>query len=703
MKIGIITFSNAHNYGAVLQAWSLQTYLEKAGHQVEIVNLRLWAIDDVYAMAKGRKFVANAVVNKMINRARIAKNCVCNPPKFKKYLIFERFINHKLHVTKVYRSSREVKQDLSLNYDALIAGSDQIWNSSLTNQLEPAYFLDFGPSQAKRISYAASIGRKELPEQEKELIAHYLETLDYISVREVNAHKAIAALTDKTVEIVADPTFLLEKSDFDALKKAYPVKKPYIYVHNVHLVREDSRLNEVAEKLSKVTGLPIVSNRKEKYFSNEAEKFLAGSPEEFIGVISEAEYVVTNSFHATVFAIIYHRNFITIPHISNPDRMQNLLRELGISNHLMKSSREIPDNLTELDINYDRVESKKREMAECSEAFLRKALQGSKVPGKTLEFHGSDVEKGGMPFPPVVRDSFLAAAKTKHVYKADATADMLIPLAEKVIKNGGKCAFPVYNQSRGSEYILTEDISDFSRSALPELFEAEIGDTYRQIKELLEKGRTVLFIGSACRLNALGTYVGNTQGDLIRVEAVCHGCCGSDIYRAYMEHLEESYQSKLANVELANRFRRPAEEFAVYTFESGAVKVESTLTEDLCFAVNHNYIQEFPCYFCRMRGGFHKDADIVIGSAKEYTGNNADIEAMKFCTQHETQVVRLATGKGKRLWEQLKNQYTRCELSDGEWQLRQIAMSPKRNAAMLMLRKGEAVYEVLNVFCKAKK
>ena len=196
MKIGIITFSNAHNYGAVLQAWSLQTYLEKAGHQVEIVNLRLWAIDDVYAMAKGRKIVANAAVNKVLNRARIAKNCICNPQKFKKYLIFERFINHKLHVTKVYRSSGEVKQDLSLNYDVLIAGSDQIWNSSLTNQLEPAYFLDFGPSQAKRISYAASIGRKELPEQEKELIAHYLETLDYISVREVNAHKAIAALTD---------------------------------------------------------------------------------------------------------------------------------------------------------------------------------------------------------------------------------------------------------------------------------------------------------------------------------------------------------------------------------------------------------------------------------------------------------------------------------------------------------------------------
>ena len=117
MKIGIVTFNSAHNYGAVLQAWSLQTYLEKQGHDVDIVNLRPWAIDDVYAMAKKKRLVENEYVNTALNKLRIAKNCITQPVKLKRHRNFERFINTKLNVTKVYRSGREIREDKRLKYD----------------------------------------------------------------------------------------------------------------------------------------------------------------------------------------------------------------------------------------------------------------------------------------------------------------------------------------------------------------------------------------------------------------------------------------------------------------------------------------------------------------------------------------------------------------------------------------------------------
>lgn len=702
MKIGIITFNSAHNYGAVLQAWSLQTYLQKLGHEVDIVNLRLSAIDNVYVMAVKKKYVDNRYLNAAINQARIVKRCVGDPKKYKRYRAFENFINHKLHVTKVYRNSEELKADESLVYDVLIAGSDQIWNSSLTKKVIGAYFLDFAGKEVKRISYAASIGRKELPKEEIDLIREYLRNFDYISVREINAWKAVQPLTEKEVKIVADPTFLLEKKDFDGLRKPYPVKEPYIYVHNVHLAKEDARLNSVAEELSLRTGLPIVSNRKEQYFSKEIKnrKFLTGTPEEFIGVISEAEYVVTNSFHATVFALIYHRNFITIPHITNPDRMQNLLRELGVENHLMASVKMLPEDLSELDIDYDSVEKKKKSMREESVEFLNKALNGPKIEETKVTFHGVPVmEKKN---PDIVPKRALVSAKNTLEFRDDILCSNLAPLIQEVIKSGGKYVLPVYDENMKIVYKVTDDIGMLSKATLPELFEAEFENIHEEVKRLLAEGKRILFIGNACRLKALESYLGDRDEKLIMVETVCHGCADSKIHDAYMKHLEDVYKSKLVQIELYNTFREPGQFYTIYNFASGAVKVELTSKETLCVALKRNYIQKLPCYLCGIRGGKSGCADYTIGLVDEYK-ELSQKEVEKFSTAHKAAVLSVLTPRAEQMWKTIEGQYETCMLEANAVSINDIIINSKRLEGMKMIENKKDVYQVLTELRAPKK
>lgn len=704
MKTGIVTFNSAHNYGAVLQAWSLQTYLEKNGHQADIINLRPWVIDDVYAMAKKKNLFANGTLNSLANKARIAKNCMTDRPKYKRYRVFESFISNKLHTTKVYRSGKELQKEKKLNYDALIAGSDQIWNSSLTKALDPAYFLDFGPVKARRISYAASIGRKELPEEEKEVIAHYLEKLDFISVRENNAYKAISELTEKEVKIVADPTFLLEREDFDRLKEEFPVKQPYIYVHNVHLARNDIRLNEVAEKLSQTTGLPIVSNRKEKFFQNEAEKFLTGTPEQFIGVISKAEYVVTNSFHATVFAIIYHRNFITIPHFSNPDRMINLLSELGIENHLIGNARSVPEDLKELSIDYEAVEAKKIRMKEESENFLKQALNGP-VPKKTpVMFDGVNIAddkwlKKGKEKP----ERMLAASKERHRYKEDTLSDALAVFAEPVLERGGKLAFPICVSGGRAEYVLTDEIKELSRALLPEPYAADGPVLFTEVKEALDSGKETVYAGNACRLAALKEYLKKDYENLYLIETVCHGHVQKELGDRYLKELEKLYRSELISVEYQNKFRKPDEYFTVYQFESGAVKVEDITVDLFSKAVNQNLILENYCYRCKLRNNTGSVSDLSIGLIKEYDINAMKAEHTAFFEKKERVVLQVRTKKGKKLVQQAAAGFETNALHVKELDLCPIEMRVVKQKLEQMLKDNDSMLEALDILFYPKR
>lgn len=367
-----MTINSAYNYGCVLQAWALQRYLEKLGHEAHIINYRIPEIDNVYRLFQARERFANRGLNAFYNGLRRIKFRMTQGPRIKKAAKFEHFINETMNTTRVYSSFAELEeQDAGAPYDALITGSDQVWNGSITKGLKPAYFLEFDHSGKKKLSYAASIGKTELTNAEREFFTECLRKYDYIAVREQSAKELLAPLVKQDISVVVDPTLLLEKADFDALKQPARFKKPYILVH---VIGKDAQLKKIAAMMSEKLGLPIVQNRMKKQYPNELGRFADAGPEEFIGLIEGASFVVTNSFHATVFSIIYERNFITIPHKTYPERMTYLLEQAGLGDHLIASADALTEDFDLPMPDYGKVKARLAVNQNASRDFLKNSL-----------------------------------------------------------------------------------------------------------------------------------------------------------------------------------------------------------------------------------------------------------------------------------------------------------------------------------------
>lgn len=717
MKIGIVTVHSAHNYGTVLQAWALQLYLKQQGHEVEIVNLRLPIIDNVYRITyKTNKKVCNShFINRLANGTyyyvRGAVKCLKEPGKYEKYKKFEHFINHELNVTERFHSCESLEK-ARLQYDVLIAGSDQIWNPVMLKGIIPAYFLHFGNKDALRISYAASIGTDAIPPEYHLLYQRYLRNLDYISVREKTAQDEIQKLTDKSVSLVADPTFLIDRKEFDQLKrKQSVVSGKYIYVHNVHLKRIDQALVGVAEELSKRLGLPVVHTNKKKLFSNEAGWF-SGGAEEFLGMVSGAEYVVTNSFHCTVFSIVYHRNFITVPPFRYSDRMRNLLGELGIPEHLIADSKDIPEDLSDLKIDYEAVEKKKAVMGATGKDFLKMALEGKKVSDTRSYFENQEVfrcygcsacadicpshaihmeeDKEGFRYPvtdaalctecgkcrevciyqkEIIKNNrkealpevYIAYHEDGRIVKESSNGGVFTALYRNVLAKGGKIAGACYDENMNVVYKIAEDEAGCERFRGSKYVFADCRDVKQKVEQCLKDGQYVLFSGTPCQIAGLKSFLKQDYEKLYTVEVVCSGGGSPKVFREYCRHLEEMYKSKLVRFEFGNKFKGAEKPFMLYEFASGSIGVENLSKNDYGRAFLDGNIQRPSCYTCEFAGLEYGVADLTIG---EYRGSKREHPELR--NSNGISIVKINTEKGRGFWEECKSELKIKKSSYGE-------------------------------------
>lgn len=331
MKAGVITFHSAHNFGASLQTWALQQALLSLGVEPCVINYHTPIIDNLYDPIKETDERKRAEKIKYLQQK--------NPNSLLRYERYSKFIENNFTLFGNYTCYEDLLNETN-TLDAYITGSDQVWNSQHIGGYDPAYFLEFAPKDALKISYAASTGRSYVLPIYHKTIAHALESFTSIAVREASSAPAIQALTSHEVNVVADPTFLLPAEKYNEIKQAPDLPEKYIFVY---MMENNSEVVKFANSISRALGLPIVQRRQKKFFINEIANTYTSTPGEWLGYIEHAEVVITNSFHGTVFSAIFEKPFISMLHSDTGSRTIDLLKALELEDHILLDPNDFED------------------------------------------------------------------------------------------------------------------------------------------------------------------------------------------------------------------------------------------------------------------------------------------------------------------------------------------------------------------------
>jgi hypothetical protein len=331
LKIGIITYHFVQNYGGFMQAWALQEFLKKQGFKAEIIDYRPNHLE-----AGGDLFWPKSTQELKVILFKIAiklRNFMASFSKLhkEKKRKFEACHSEDFQLTsKIFRSIRDLDQ-ISETYDIYICGSDQIWNSSIQHGIDEAYFLSFVSANKRRISYAASFGKSYIQEEYKYRIKELLDKFSSISVRESSGTNIVQDIANKDAQCVLDPTLLL---DGDYPKAVLPnINSDFLFSYTL-------RSEELAQKVSNYVSKHLqLSIRSINAIEKNGECL---SPWEWLGHFKSAKFIITNSYHGTLFSIIFKKPFIFVSLQGNKaafnERSISVLRLLGLENRILENS-----------------------------------------------------------------------------------------------------------------------------------------------------------------------------------------------------------------------------------------------------------------------------------------------------------------------------------------------------------------------------
>ncbi|MCA4806987.1 polysaccharide pyruvyl transferase family protein [Myroides odoratimimus] len=373
-KIGVFTHPLISNYGGILQNFALQKVLEKNGYDVITIN-RLQKFSPVRVMLSRLK---QAVLKHHNNRVFSLKEKIVLTQNS------QAFIN--ANIKKVNFTNPKDKDLLDYVYnnqiEALVVGSDQVWRPGYVSNIYHEFF-SFLPkeSKVKRISYAASFGTDKCEYNEKELTvcSELLKRFDAVSVREESGIELCNKyLKRDDAQVVLDPTLLLEKEDYLAVVKNQLVEKKGVYTYVLDSSKEKKAIIEaVCSQLNLETfsNQPKFSEVGSKGKSSNLNDYIFPPIEDWIEGFYRSSFVVTDSFHGTVFAILFNKPFIAIVNQKRgKSRFESLLKLIGLENRLVSGISEVSDELICENIDFGLVNKKIDCLREESICFLKGSL-----------------------------------------------------------------------------------------------------------------------------------------------------------------------------------------------------------------------------------------------------------------------------------------------------------------------------------------
>lgn len=367
MKIGILTFHRATNYGAILQAYGLVSYLKKHGHEVQVIDYKPTGMGLLYAPIN--------VPTLFRKLKRIALNVYILPSlpaRAKKRKMFWRYTESHLPLTnKVYK-----EEDLP-SLDAIFVGSDQVWSSKFTGGVDKFYWGQFDKNGAKLLSYAGSAAEDMDGSFYNTHNVELLKSFDAISVREDELKEYLQReLPQKQVFKVLDPTLLAGKDVFEELVKTEKdADEPYILIYQV-IRDKDKVIQQYAKIISEKLGCAIYEIKKSQLYitcSGETNA-IPGliNPSKFVHFFKNAKYVITTSFHGTAFSLLFNRPFSVVSVSAEVDsRAKDILQQLNLDERMIT----LPHDSFSMELDWDSINARLEEKRRPSELFIENSLK----------------------------------------------------------------------------------------------------------------------------------------------------------------------------------------------------------------------------------------------------------------------------------------------------------------------------------------
>lgn len=381
-KIGLAVCYDTKNFGSQLQVLATIKKIEELEYTTEIIRYKKTLTPTFVLQTIPRLFNTSFIKNKLRNRCKIRR--INKYPSIAKQIAVrnKRFGNfaekYFTNLSKPYAGWETLVREAEKNYDAFLCGSDQLWLPM--NLGSHFYTLEFAPDNKPKIAYATSFGVSEIPKSQKRATKKYLERFQALSSRELRGSQIIKELTGIDAVTVCDPTLLLTGDEwFEIIPSNRSVEKPYIFAY--FLGNNESHRTETM-KLAKEKGLPVVTVpfldnfvECDKTFGDRQMYDLDSA--DFVNLIRNAEYVVTDSFHGSVFSILNHKKFVTFSRFSDESKQSRNSRIESLFSLTGLASRHCTGNVLDVidkDIDFIAVDEKLSALRKESIEFLDNAL-----------------------------------------------------------------------------------------------------------------------------------------------------------------------------------------------------------------------------------------------------------------------------------------------------------------------------------------
>lgn len=595
-KVGIVSCYFKDNYGSMLQAYATKKFLDKKQIPNETIN-----IDYNRDFKKGKrryylgqitnfKFIKNKLgmiklkVDKKVNK-QLGKNISIRTQKYKEF-------RKEFNLSRSNNTFVDLTNQAKELYSDVIVGSDQLWLP--VNVVSDYYTLNWGPDNINKISYSTSFGFSSIPNKYTELYIKFLKRIEHLSTREESGVEIIKQLINKEAKLVCDPTILLTKEEWhNESTKERKYNEKYILCY---FLGNNIEHRKFAERLRKKTGYKIVSlNHADEYvrYSDEFCDYAPFDigPRDWISLIENAEYICTDSFHGTVFSILFNKIFFDFRRHSNKSkvstnsRIDSLLDIAGISKERILAGNEDIDKVLEYKIDYDKVNKNIDKFRDESQKWLLDSISWkdsgikhidvtikeeccgctacmSICPVNAIEMQE---DEDGFLYPIVSEEKcikcglckkvcpvlnarvekkeqkgYILNNKNEEIRKDSTSGGAFTSIANYVLKKDGI----VFGAAFSDDYKIVKhkwidkngDIAIFRGSKYVQSY---LGGSFKEVKEFLLQDKYVCFSGTPCQIEGLKRYLQKDYEKLITIDVMCHAVPSPLVWKKYYEYIKK--------------------------------------------------------------------------------------------------------------------------------------------------------------------